>query len=47
MKMKKRRQTIQVESDPKTHEKYLKIWLTDSVRRQLSPLTRKNTAKRK
>jgi hypothetical protein len=45
--MTEKRQTVQVASDPKTHEKYLKIWLTDAVRRQLGPMTRKKTAKGK
>lgn len=36
--MKKRHQQVEVKVDPKTHEKYLEIRLTDAVRRQLRPL---------
>lgn len=45
--MKKRRQEVEVVKDPKTNEKFLKIRLTNAVRRQLAPLKGKNSPKKK
>jgi hypothetical protein len=42
--MKKKQQEVEIIKDRKTHQKFLKIRLTDSVRRQLAPLKRKKTA---
>jgi hypothetical protein len=39
--VKKKRQQVQVRVDPDTHEKFLEIKLTNSVRRQLAPMKRK------
>jgi hypothetical protein len=44
--MKRKQQEVEVTKDSKTHEKFLTIRLTDSVRRQLAPLKRKKTAKK-
>ncbi len=38
---KKRRQMVEVVSDRKTGEKFLKIQLTDKIRRQLAPKSKK------
>ncbi|MBZ5687221.1 MAG: hypothetical protein LAP86_19540 [Acidobacteriia bacterium] len=45
-KLMPKNQQVQVEVDPKTHVKYLKIRLTDSLRRQLAPMKGKPRGKK-